>query len=238
MGYFNSMTQKLPHADHPRVLSTNAAFDAALAGCACAADPDIALARRWSAIAHATQVRPDGSGTPYCAHPLSVATRVAGWWPTAPATVIVAALLHDTLEDQEAALVELAAQRGVQVDSGAAALAAVYGPAVLQLVQALTNPFWTGAPEGKNAAYCDHVVHTVVDDGLAGVVKLADFYDNALALHAVTDPIKRAKLSAKYRPVVEALADGLGSLAPAHGLAAGQAARVVELRAALADWPG
>ena len=64
MGYFNPMTQKLPHSDHPRVLSANAAFYAALAVCACAADPDIALARRWSAIAHATQVRPDGSGTP------------------------------------------------------------------------------------------------------------------------------------------------------------------------------
>jgi (p)ppGpp synthase/HD superfamily hydrolase len=232
------MTPTLPHADHPRVLAANAAFDAALAACDCAADPAVPLARSWSAIAHAAQVRPDGSGTPYCAHPLSVATRVAGWWPAAPASVIAAALLHDTLEDQPAALVALAAQRGVQVDSAEAALAAVYGPAVLQLVQALTNPPWTGAPEGKNAAYRDHVVHTVVDDGLAGVVKLADFYDNALALHAVADPIKRAKLSAKYRPVVAALADALGALGPAHGLAAGRDARVTELRAALADWQG
>jgi len=231
------MTPKLPHSDHPRVLAANAAFDAALAVCACAADPDVALARSWSAISHATQVRPDGSGTPYCAHPLSVATRVAGWWPATPATVIVAALLHDTLEDQPAALVELAAQRGVRVDSAEAALAAVYGPAVLQLVQALTNPTWTGAPEGKNAAYRDHVVHTVVDDGLAGVVKLADFYDNALALHAVADPIKRAKLGTKYRPVVEALAERLGSLAPDHPLAPVRGERVAELRAALAQWP-
>jgi (p)ppGpp synthase/HD superfamily hydrolase len=183
-------------------------------------------------------VRPDGSGTPYCVHPLSVATRVAVWWPAAPASVIVAALLHDTLEDQPAALLELAAQRGVGGASAEDALSAVYGPAVLQLVQALTNPPWTGAPEGKNAAYRDHVVHTVVDDGLAGVVKLADFYDNALALHAVADPVKRAKLGAKYRPVVAALADALGSLGPAHGLAEGRDARVTELRAALADWPG
>ena len=34
-----------------------------------------------------------------------------------------------------------------------------------------------------------------------------------------------------------ALADALGSLGPAHGLAEGRDARVTELRAALADWP-
>jgi (p)ppGpp synthase/HD superfamily hydrolase len=220
------------------VLAANAAFDAVLAGCSCAADPAVGLARVWSAAAHAAQVRPDGNGTPYCAHPLSVATRVAGWWPSAPATVIVAALLHDTLEDQPAALLDLASQRGVEVNSAEAALAAVYGPEVLRIVQALTNPIWTGAPEGKNAAYRDHVVHTVVDDGLAGVVKLADFYDNALALHAVPDPVKRAKLGAKYRPVVEALAERLGSLPPSHPLAPVSGARVTELRAALDGWPG
>lgn len=231
------MYSDLPHADHPRVQSAHAAFDAALARCDAAADPAVARARRWSSVAHAAQVRPDGTGTPYAAHPLRVATRVASWWPGAPASVLAAALLHDTLEDQPSQLLALAAADGLAAASPEAALTAAFGPEVLRLVQALTNPPWNGPAEGKNAAYRDHVVHVIVDDGAAGVVKLADFYDNALALHAVPDPAKRAKLSAKYRPVVEALAQRLAGLAPSHPLAPVRAARVDELRAALAAWP-
>lgn len=231
------MNPPLPHADHPRVHALNLAFDTALARCSAAADPAVARARRWSALAHADQLRPDGSGTPYAAHPLSVAARVASWWPDAPAAVLAAALLHDTLEDQAQAVLGLARAEGFAADAPEAGLAAAFGAEVLRLVQALTSPSFDGPADAKNAAYCARVVHTVVHDPAAGVVKLSDFYDNALALHAVSDPHKRAKLSAKYRPVVVALAEAIGALEAPHPLAAVREARVAELRAALAAWP-
>jgi (p)ppGpp synthase/HD superfamily hydrolase len=223
-------TADLPHASHPAVASTLARLDRALGPRA--ADPDLARARRWAAHAHAAQVRPDGRETPYLAHPLSVTTRVALWWPDAPTHVLVAALLHDTLEDVPEALLAAARADGVDATTASGAIVRAFGYEALRVVEALTN-HETPPGADKNAVYRHHVVQTVRTDLEAGPVKLSDLYDNALTIDRLADAQKRAKLARKYGPVLEELAACLPDLAPAHPLHAGRAARVVELRAAL-----
>lgn len=75
---------------------------------------DVALIQKayvFSASAHAGQVRL--SGEPYLSHPLEVSNILAGMRLDAPA--IAAGLLHDTVEDTEASIGQIAEQFGTDV---------------------------------------------------------------------------------------------------------------------------
>jgi len=63
--------------------------------------------------AHAGQVR-DHSGDPYVVHPLRVADRVASI-PGASEAMVVAAVLHDVVEDSDVSLAEIAERFGADV---------------------------------------------------------------------------------------------------------------------------
>lgn len=80
------------------------------------------VAFRFSAEAHKTQKR-KGSGTPYIAHPMAVASLVMEHG--GGEDVVIAALLHDVIEDTKVTASEVEA---------------AFGPRVLGLVQAVTNP--------------------------------------------------------------------------------------------------
>ena len=79
---------------------------------------DLALfmeAASFAADRHRLQRRKDAEASPYINHPLSLANVLTGEGRVTDATVIVAALLHDTVEDTETSLDEIAARFGAEV---------------------------------------------------------------------------------------------------------------------------
>ena len=95
----------------------------------------IALAYETAARAHAGQTRKGRAGIPYINHPVEVARMVAA--TGAPEDVVIAAVLHDVVEDSDVTLAEL--ERA-------------FGPEVAALVDALTDdPDWErlSTPERK-----------------------------------------------------------------------------------------
>ena len=219
---------------HPEVAVAITAFEATIT-----AMPQIdgAAVRRtlaWAIFAHRTQIRPDGRGTPYIVHPLEVATRAARWWPAIPTDAVAAALLHDTVEDQGAALIECAARDGSAVSDPVEALRGAFGDVVATLVAALTSSKQAGTPDARAAAYARHVIALVREQPVAGLIKLADFWSNALTVDQVQDVGKRAKLTAKYRPCVEGLMALLPTLPASDPVTASIDHRLAELREAWA----
>jgi (p)ppGpp synthase/HD superfamily hydrolase len=200
---------------------------------------------RWMRVAHRGQRRPDGSGTPYVEHPAAVAHLVAthvgtrdpqGRLRVHDAALLVAALLHDTVEDQAARTIELAQiapfvgdarydERRVALEG----IAARFGADVARLVGLLTahgidagdlaaRGLATGAIEAavKAQLYRAHVLTLLAYEPRAAVVKLADLSTNALALGGVPPGGKREKLRLKYRPTLIALTTELAQLPEGH----------------------
>lgn len=146
--------------------------------------------------------RPDGS--PYVDHPLDVALTGILEFGFGDGDYVVAALLHDSVEDQPQKLA------GESEDEASVAalreLTRRFGPRVANLVAHVTNPDWeTTDRDEKNRLYREHFRQITAADPLAFAIKLADFSTNALRLDAVkeTDPARYDKLRRKYCPVIE-----------------------------------
>lgn len=78
--------------------------------------PSVLLeAAHFSAMKHRYQKRKDAEGSPYINHPLAVASILASEGKVADETLLVAALLHDTVEDTDTTFDELKEQFGVAV---------------------------------------------------------------------------------------------------------------------------
>lgn len=117
---------------------------------------------------HAGQVR-KGSGEPYSNHPIAVSRIVSDHKVSKKMEcLVIAALLHDTLEDTDTSFSELASE---------------FGPLVASLVLELTNDSGAIAAMGK-LAYHKKKLEGMSSYGL--VIKLAD------RLHNVSDsPTKK-----------------------------------------------
>jgi (p)ppGpp synthase/HD superfamily hydrolase len=79
---------------------------------------DIALimdAASFAAERHRLQRRKDVEASPYINHPLALASLLSGEGGVTDPTVIVAALLHDTVEDTETSLHEIEERFGAEV---------------------------------------------------------------------------------------------------------------------------
>jgi len=192
------------------------------------ARPTIERAMRASFTVHDGTSRP--GGIPYPDHPLSVALRLLDTGAARTSTHLVAALLHDAVEDAHAALVAFlrgdAAGQGASHAEAYRAIAEELDPLAAEWIHHLTNPDFDAAvahlPEPDRAAarralYRDHVVGLVDHAPEAFLVKFEDFSENALSLHAVEEGPRRQKLRAKYGPVVQALVARLQALVdPSH----------------------
>jgi GTP diphosphokinase / guanosine-3',5'-bis(diphosphate) 3'-diphosphatase len=77
--------------------------------------PFILKALEFAAIKHRDQRRKDVAASPYINHPIALASILATEGGVLDPTVIVAALLHDTIEDTETTSEELKAAFGAQV---------------------------------------------------------------------------------------------------------------------------
>lgn len=138
---------------------------------------------------------------PYVNHVLRVAIRILRHYGVRDADVVIAGLLHDTVEDHPA---ELAG--GAPTDPRQAAfgvLARDFGDRVAEIVAAVTNPVYD--PErDSDEQYREHVAASLAAHPWARVVKASDFTDNGVGIIHTTGPkIRRA--ASKYRPLTPVL---------------------------------
>jgi hypothetical protein len=136
---------------------------------------------------------------PYINHLLRVAIRIMSHYGVHDADVVIAALLHDAVEDHTA---ELAGPHGDR-RAALAVLAAEFGPRVAELVAAVTNPEY--APDrDTHEQYREHVAESLRGNPWARVIKASDFTDNGVGLIHTTGPRLRT-LAGKYAPLVPVL---------------------------------
>jgi GTP diphosphokinase / guanosine-3',5'-bis(diphosphate) 3'-diphosphatase len=75
----------------------------------------VLAATAFAARKHRDQRRKDAEASPYINHPIALADTLANEAGIRDATILAAALLHDTIEDTDTSLQELAAAFGAQV---------------------------------------------------------------------------------------------------------------------------
>jgi (p)ppGpp synthase/HD superfamily hydrolase len=137
---------------------------------------------------------------PYLNHLLRVAIRIVHYYGVRDVDVIVAALLHDSAEDQ-------AERLAGEPDTGKALarLAELFGPRVAGLVEAVTNPEYT-TDRSEHEQYREHVAEALEHDPWARVIKVSDFTDNGVGVIHTTGPKVRSAAT-KYRPLVPVFRD-------------------------------
>jgi len=170
--------------------------------------------------------RPDG---PYVNHILRVANRIIEEYGIKDPELVMAALLHDSVEDQANKLASLLPNDLTMESDRAAALLFIrneFGERVEKIVFKLSNP--EREPEGssaeeRNIIYKEHVKEAIEDEDVLPI-KLSDFSDNGLNLNSVSDSERRLKLSKKYLPVMEVFIERLQT---AHSVFGGE--KIVEV---------
>ena len=141
------------------------------------------------------------SREPYVNHLLRTAIRIITYYDVVDIDVIVAALLHDSVEDHPE---ELAGSRpGDATEAALATLAETFNPRVADLVRAVTNPPRVPGVD-RYQQYREHVEESLEAHPWARVIKVSDFTDNGVGLmHSL--PAKYEPLATKYRPLVPVL---------------------------------
>ncbi len=174
--------------------------------------------------------RPDG--TPYIEHPLALACQVLEAMVHKDPDVVVAALLHDAVEDQTARLAQQMGERPAREGKAAVQLALdaieerTQSARVRNMISGLTNPDFDMLLEqrgiqkrmgdagqaafstARNTLYAEHVRDAIRDPDVA-LIKLFDVAANALTLDALPDATTRTRLRTKYTPVMGIMLDRL-----------------------------
>jgi (p)ppGpp synthase/HD superfamily hydrolase len=147
---------------------------------------------------------------PYLNHLLRVAIRIIRYYGITDVDVLVAALLHDAVEDHPAELAGLPGSlpHRALADGAVAELATRFNPRVAALVRSVTNPEYD--PRGdRNEQYRMHVAESLDRDPWARVIKVSDFTDNGVGVvHTTLDKARSA--ATKYRPLVPTLRELVG----------------------------
>jgi GTP pyrophosphokinase len=152
---------------------------------------NIRAAYELAVEAHSTQRRK--SGEPYILHPIAVARICAeeiGLGPTA----IVAALLHDVVEDTDVTLTDISKTFGVQI---------------AKMVDGLTKLDGAINSDSPQAENFKKVLSTLVEDVRIVLIKMADRLHNMRTLGAMP-PHKQLKIAAETSYVYAPLAHRLG----------------------------
>ncbi|MEV6632353.1 HD domain-containing protein [Actinoplanes sp. NPDC051470] len=147
---------------------------------------------------------------PYLNHLLRVAIRIIRYYGVRDVDVLMAALLHDAVEDHPAELSGLPADLGHAplTDAAVAELARRFNPRVAELVRSVTNPEYD--PErDRDEQYRVHVAASLDRDPWARVIKVSDFTDNGVGV-VHTTPAKAERSARKYRPLVPKLRELVG----------------------------
>lgn len=190
-------------------------------------DPDIISSSvDLATILHSHQTRGNRgnfTSTPYIEHPLRNALRLVRMNVT-DQDVIVAAVLHDTIEDGASVFVKKfhgAKEPNGEIESRKILgdyINDAYGPEVLELVEAVTNDYVADNDKSKislaqkHRIYCEHVRKAIRNRPGVILVKLSDFIDNATGLYHNDIPgreDKTRKQAMKYLPVVDVFLEEL-----------------------------
>jgi hypothetical protein len=137
---------------------------------------------------------------PYLNHLLRVSIRIMHHYEVSDVEVIVAAVLHDTVEDHPA---ELAGRPGATTAEALAVLAERFGERTARLVAAVTNPEYDPSSD-RNEQYREHLRESLGREPWARVIKVSDFTDNGVGVIHTTGP-KVERSATKYRPMVPVL---------------------------------
>lgn len=171
----------------------------------------VADAARWAQHLHADQRR---TREPYANHVLRVALRILCHYRVTDPDVLIAALLHDVVEDQPWAAAGITAgvtNHGPPPRAAAlAVITAKYGARVARLVAAVTNPdrpATSGADwQTLNLQYVEHLATALDAEPWARVLKLSDFTDNGVGIiHTVGPKVRRS--ARKYNGFLPVLRD-------------------------------
>jgi len=160
-------------------------------------EKDITLLKKayvFAAQAHKGQIR--RSGEPYFSHPLEVANMLADM--KLDTTTLVAALLHDVLEDTEVTALD------IQKDFGKEVAHLIEGVTKISLVEA-------SSPEMRKAESIRKIILAMTDDVRVIFIKLADRIHNLKTLKFL--PEEKQKRIAKetlelYAPIANRLGMG------------------------------
>ncbi len=147
---------------------------------------------------------------PYLNHLLRVAIRIIKYYGVRDIDVLVAALLHDAVEDHPDELggVPPGTPYPQATEAALAELARRFNPRVAELVSAVTNPEYD-PDRDRHEQYREHVAENLENDPWARVIKISDFTDNGVGvIHTTMDKAFRA--ATKYRPLVPTLRELVG----------------------------
>jgi (p)ppGpp synthase/HD superfamily hydrolase len=148
---------------------------------------------------------------PYVNHPLRNALRLLRYGVT-DIGIVIAAILHDTLEDCEA---EMAMAAGYPEGGDPHGLPAYdyaydflersFGVSIGVLVEAVTNPAWTvGSTKAQKREQYISNVSEEIKNPRVWLIKFADWVDNAAGLyHNVGGKEMVEHLTAKYLPLAD-----------------------------------
>jgi (p)ppGpp synthase/HD superfamily hydrolase len=151
--------------------------------------------------------------THYIEHPLRNAERLLRYG-VRNADLIIAAILHDTVEDGYVEMCELQglSRHEASLSKAVEYIADQFGVAVAAIVLGLTN---APAPKGSTKSeerglYAEHVRKSITNNPLVWLGKFVDWVDNAAGLHHNVAPGNEAMiqhLALKYEPLVEIFED-------------------------------
>ncbi|MBI2750171.1 MAG: bifunctional (p)ppGpp synthetase/guanosine-3',5'-bis(diphosphate) 3'-pyrophosphohydrolase [Burkholderiales bacterium] len=160
----------------------------------------LAEAYRFSEAAHAGQTRQ--SGDPYISHPLAVAEILAGWRLDSQA--LMAALLHDVMEDTSVTKAEISE---------------TFGKPVAELVDGLSklDKIEFQSAEDAQAENFRKMLLAMARDVRVILIKLADRLHNMKTLGAVA-PAKRRRVARETMEIYAPIANRLGLNALYHEL--------------------
>jgi (p)ppGpp synthase/HD superfamily hydrolase len=204
---------------------------------------DRAHIARAEALMRATLGRagPRKDGSSAVDHTMRVATNVIAELGVMDADLVIAALLHDVVEDASEHFAPGTAASDATRDIALREIGAAFGPRVARAVALVTLPDIDALARERiaagdarphetvrNAIYADKIARTVLESTDAFAVKLADFLDNGVRV----DPVARPGLAVKYRPLFTMLPDALMALPAEAPLAARRDAVIAKLNAA------
>lgn len=152
-------------------------------------------ATAFAADKHRNQRRKDADASPYINHPIALADVLANEGNVADEAVLVAALLHDTIEDTETSMEELVAQFGLEA---------------ADIVGEVTDDKSLPKAERKRL----QIEHAPTISGKAKLVKLADKICNLRDIAACPPadwPVERKR---EYFDWAKAVVDGLRGVHP------------------------
>lgn len=148
---------------------------------------------------------------PYSTHFLRVAIRIMSQDHFAirdNPDLIIAALLHDTIEDHPDFYLDEDAPDEHVRPLALEKIEELFGEDVSHLVSRVTNPPSDPSlpKEERNVHYRDHVVDVVTSEPIAGIIKLSDFIDNCAGLKHNESPERAKRLAYKYYDLIPAFA--------------------------------